>query len=212
VIAGITHYTTFLAAGVLLNLTPGNDTVYILTQSIARGKRAGLYSALGIGTGTVIHTLLAAFGLSLIVARSLLVFTIIKYIGAAYLIYLGVALFRNTSGIVTQPARKNDRVGHGKTYRDAVLTNVSNPKVALFFIAFLPQFIDPLYRHSVLPFLALGLTFVFTGTLWCLILAQFAGVLSSRLRDQPNIAVILNKVSGTVLVGLGLKLALSQAS
>ncbi len=211
-ITGIVHYGTFLAAGILLNLTPGNDTIYILTQSIARGRRAGVYSALGIATGTVVHTLLAAFGLSLIVARSLVAFTIIKFIGAAYLVYLGIALLRNTAGISTNLDGERPRDGHGKTYRDAVLTNVSNPKVALFFIAFLPQFIDPLYRHSVLPFLALGLTFTFTGTIWCLILAQFAAVLSSRLRAQPKISAILNKGSGVVLVGLGLKLAVSQAA
>ncbi len=209
---GITHYGTFLLAGILLNLTPGNDTIYILTQSVARGRQAGIYSALGIGTGTVVHTLLAAFGLSLIIAQSLVVFTAVKYIGAAYLVYVGIGLFRGRSGISDTVTVAKPVDGHRKTYRDAILTNVSNPKVALFFIAFLPQFIDPSSRHSIVPFLTLGLTFTLTGTIWCLVLATFAGSLSTRLRSRPAISNLLNKVSGTVLAALGLKLALTQAN
>ncbi len=207
---GITHYGAFLVAGILLNLTPGNDTLYILSQSLARGKQAGIYSALGIGTGSVVHTLLAAFGLSLIVARSLLVFTLVKYIGAAYLVYLGIALFRDSSRLTKNIGQTETRRGHGKTYRNAVLTNISNPKVALFYIAFLPQFIEPSHRQAVIPFLALGLTFTLTGTLWCLVLATCASGMSSRLRTRPWIAGALNKVSGTILAGLGVKLALTQ--
>ncbi len=208
---GIAHYGTFLFAGILLNLTPGNDTLYILSQSIGRGRKAGVYSALGIGTGTIIHTLFAAFGLSLVISQSILLFSVMKYLGAAYLVVLGISMMRTNAAIISDGDSGSMRAGHAKTYRDAVLTNVFNPKVALFFIAFLPQFIDPSYRHAFVPFLALGLTFTFTGTLWCLCLASFASVLAEQLKRRPTFSSLLNKLSGLVLVGLGVRLAFAQS-
>jgi len=210
-VSGISNYGAFLLAGVLLNLTPGNDTIYILSQSMARGKRAGIFSALGIGTGSIIHTLLAAFGLSLILSQSIVLFTAVKYLGAAYLVFVGISMFLDRSGVTTEVVQKSVAPGYAKTYRDAVLTNLFNPKVALFFIAFLPQFIDSSYKHTVIPFLTLGFTFTFTGTLWCMVLASFSADLTARLRARRGITSILNKISGTVLVGLGVKLALIRA-
>ncbi len=209
---GIAHYGTFLVAGILLNLTPGNDTLYILSQSVGKGRKSGITSALGIGTGTIVHTLLAAFGLSLVIAQSLVLFSVIKYIGAAYLAYVGIGMLRQKNGMNLDVAASETDGQLAKTYRDAVLTNVFNPKVALFFIAFLPQFVDPSYGHTVVPFLLLGLTFVCTGTLWCLVLATSAARLSHRLKSNSTIASAMTKVSGTVLIGLGVKLALTQAT
>ena len=207
---GIIHFETFLIAGILLNLTPGNDTIFILTKSIAQGRKAGIMSVLGIATGSLIHTTLAAFGLSIIIAKSVLAFTIVKYAGAAYLLYLGYKMITDKSKLDGSISFENNIINSLKIYRDAVLTNVLNPKVALFFIAFLPQFIDPGYRNSMVPFLLLGLTFTVTGTIWCLILVSFSSSLFSKLRTNQKFSFWLNKICGAVLIGLGIKIALTS--
>jgi RhtB (resistance to homoserine/threonine) family protein len=207
---GIIHYETFVITGILLNLTPGNDTVFILSRSIAQGKNAGIMSALGIGTGSLIHTTFAAFGLSIIIAQSLSLFSIIKYAGAAYLIYIGIKMFLERSQLNFNPAEIATKTNFKTIYRDAVFTNVLNPKVAMFFIAFLPQFIDPNYKHSVLPFLILGISFTTTGTIWCLILAGYSSKLFSGLRNNQKISSYLNKICGIALIGLGIKVALTD--
>ena len=185
---GIIHFSTFLIAGILLNLTPGNDTIFILTKSIGQGKKAGIMSALGIGTGSIIHTLLAAFGLSVIIAKSILLFNIIKYAGAAYLLYSGYKMLTDRSQLNTNVSIKNGQANYVKIYRDAIITNVLNPKVALFFIAFLPQFIDASVKNTVLPFLLLGFTFITTGMIWCLLLATFAAGIFSRLKNNTAVS------------------------
>src|SRR5688572_5739871 len=149
--AGIMHFETFLLTGILLNLTPGNDTIFILSKSIAQGKKAGIISAFCIGTGSIIHTILAAFGLSIIIAESIVLFNIIKYAGAGYLIYIGYKMLTDKSQLNTNATTETVSVNYLNVYRDAIATNVLNPKVALFFIAFLPQFIDPALKNMVVP-------------------------------------------------------------
>jgi len=207
---GIIHFSTFLITGILLNLTPGNDTIFILSKSIGQGKKAGIMSALGIGTGSIIHTLLAAFGLSVVIAKSILLFNIIKYAGAAYLLYIGYKMLTDRSELNTNIAVKNDRANYLKIYRDAIITNVLNPKVALFFIAFLPQFIDPAVKNTVLPFLLLGFTFITTGMIWCLLLAIFAAGIFSRLKNNTSVSNYINKICGLALVALGIKVAFTN--
>jgi threonine/homoserine/homoserine lactone efflux protein len=148
---GIIHFETFLIAGILLNLTPGNDTIFILSRSIAQGKKAGIMSVLGIATGSLVHTTLAALGLSVIIAKSIVAFNIIKYAGAAYLIYIGYKMLTDRSQLNTETNMAGKITDLKRIYRDAVITNVLNPKVALFFIAFLPQFIDPAFKNTILP-------------------------------------------------------------
>jgi RhtB (resistance to homoserine/threonine) family protein len=206
---GIIHFETFLIAGILLNLTPGNDTIFILTRSITQGRKAGIMSVLGIATGSLIHTTLAALGLSIIIAKSALAFSIVKYAGAAYLLYLGLKMFLDKSRFDANISASVKKMNSLKIYRDAVLTNVLNPKVAMFFIAFLPQFIDPNYQNSILPFMLLGITFTITGTAWCLVLASFSSFLFAKLRSNQRFSSWLNKICGAVLVGLGIKIALS---
>jgi RhtB (resistance to homoserine/threonine) family protein len=208
--AGIIHFETFLIAGILLNLTPGNDTIFILTKSIAQGKKAGIMSVLGIATGSLIHTTLAALGLSIIIAKSVLAFTIVKYAGAAYLLYVGFKMITDKKKLDTPISASTKKVNLLRIYRDAMLTNVLNPKVAMFFIAFLPQFIDPDYQNSIIPFMLLGITFTITGTIWCLILASFSSFLFSRLRSNQKFSSYLNKVCGTVLIALGIKIVLTN--
>lgn len=210
---GIENYLGFVLAAILLNLTPGTDSMYIITRSVSQGNKAGLYSVLGIVTGILVHTVLAALGLSIILANSPLAFTFVKYIGAIYLCYLGVKMLTQKSdAVIAKGLPTNDkaasakRLDYGKIYRQGVLTNTFNPKVALFFLAFFPQFIDPSYAHSALSFLILGLSFALTGFVWCSCLALLASKFSANLRKNPAIEVLLNKISGVVFIGLGVKL------
>ena len=207
---GIIHYETFILTGILLNITPGNDTIFILSRSMAQGKKAGFMSVLGIATGSLIHTILAAFGLSIIIAKSILVFSIIKYAGAAYLLYIGYQMLTDKKSLNTDTSFSEKSINLKKIYRDGVITNVLNPKVALFFISFLPQFIDSHVSNTVLPFIKLGVTFTITGTIWCLILANFASFIFSKLKHNKTLSNYINKTCGAVLVGLGIKVALSN--
>ena len=203
---GIQHYETFLLAGILLNLIPGNDTIYILSRAIAQGRKAGIMSVLGIGTGSLVHTTFAAVGLSVIIAQSPVLFNVIKYAGAAYLFYIGLRMIFSKSSVIKLDDPGNEK--YRKIYWQAVLTNVLNPKVALFFISFLPQFIDPAYSNHYLSFLVLGLSFTATGTLWCLLLALFASLISAALIKNNKAGNYLTKACGFILVGLGIKVAL----
>ncbi len=207
---GIIHFETFLITGILLNLTPGNDTIFILSKSIGQGKKAGIISSLGIATGSIVHTLLAAFGLSLIIAKSILLFNLIKYAGAIYLLYIGYKMLTNRTELNTNEIKKGELVNYWKIYRDGIFTNILNPKVALFFIAFLPQFIDPNLKETILPFLALGTTFITTGTIWCLTLAIFASSIFSKLKDNKKVSNYINKICGLTLIALGIKVAFSN--
>ena len=210
---GIENYLGFVLAAILLNLTPGSDSMYIITRSISQGQTAGFYSVLGIISGILIHTLLAALGLSVLLANSPTAFMIVKYIGASYLCYLGVKmLMSKQQPLIGASLQENGKPSSAKTldywqiYKQGMLTNTFNPKVALFFLAFFPQFIDPNYAHSTLSFLLLGLTFAATGFIWCLCLALLASKFSENLRKKPSIEAILNKISGVVFIGLGIKL------
>jgi RhtB (resistance to homoserine/threonine) family protein len=206
---GIHDFGLFLAAGILLNLTPGPDTVYILGRSIAQGREAGVASALGISLGSIFHTCAAALGLSAILATSALAFGSIKLIGGAYLIFLGVKMILDRRKELSLPSNFRRRTTIA-AFRQGVLTNILNPKVALFFLAFLPQFIDPASSAKVPAFILLGLTFVTTGTIWCLILAWFASVFSERLRANETISQWLNRTAGALFVFLGLRLATTK--
>jgi len=206
---GIHNFGLFLAAGILLNLTPGPDTAYILGRSIAQGRAAGIASAFGITTGTIFHTCAAALGLSAILATSAFAFNAIKLGGGAYLIFLGIKMLLERQQKLNLPAGFRSSTPSA-AFRQGVLTNVLNPKVALFFLAFLPQFIDPGSSTKVSAFLTLGLTFVTTGAIWCLILAWFASALGERLRGNPTIAELLNRAVGSLFVFLGVRLATTR--
>jgi RhtB (resistance to homoserine/threonine) family protein len=206
---GIHDFGLFLAAGLLLNLTPGPDTAYILGRSIAQGREAGIASALGICVGSIFHSCAAALGLSAILATSAVAFAAIKLLGGAYLIFLGIKMLLDRRRQLSLPSNFRRRTTIA-AFRQGVFTNVLNPKVALFFLAFLPQFIDPASNMKLLAFLALGLTFVTTGTIWCLILAWFASALSERLRENETIGQWLNRAAGALFVFLGARLATTK--
>jgi threonine/homoserine/homoserine lactone efflux protein len=207
---GIHDFGVFVVAGILLNLSPGQDTIYIAGRSIAEGRRVGLASALGVATGGLLHVIAATIGLSVVLATSALAFAIVKWAGVAYLTYLGFMLLVQRTAYNPLAAPDQSK-GVGIAYRRGVLTNVLNPKVALFFLAFLPQFIDPTYAHQWISFLLLGGTFLFTGTIWCLCTAVLAARTSAALRRSSIAATAARRITGGVFIGLGVKLALDEA-
>ncbi|MBS4207243.1 LysE family translocator [Bacillus sp. FJAT-50079] len=202
---GIINFEVFLLTAILLNLTPGTDTMYIISRSISQGRMAGIYSALGISAGIVVHTFLAAFGLSVILMQSTFLFNLIKIAGAIYLAYLGMKMIiikNETKEQQPLPKQSNKKI-----FLQGMITNVTNPKVALFFLAFLPQFI---HTHSSVstptPFIILGLTFTLTGGIWCLITAYFSSLATKKLRGNFKVSIVLNKLSGIVFIAMGIKL------
>lgn len=208
---GIHDFAVFVAAAVLLNLTPGQDTLYIVGRALAHGPRIGIACALGISTGSVVHTLAAALGLSAILATSATAFIVLKWVGAAYLIYLGMTLLLARQ-FVAGDGDAAGEVSAAKAFRQGVLTNVTNPKVALFFLAFLPQFIDPASPAKLAAFLVLGVTFVTSGTLWCLILAVAAGDARRLIAPSARTGALLSRACGALFVTLGVRLALSKTA
>ena len=207
---GIEHYPLFVLSGVLLNITPGQDTFYVVGRSVAQGREAGVVSALGIGTGTLIHTLLAALGLSAVLAASFLAFGIVKMLGAGYLIWIGIGFLRGGGHGAPDDSVESRGEGRGKLFRQGLLTNLLNPKVALFFLSFLPQFVSPRVDTAFPALLVLGLTFLTTGTIWCLVLALGSAWFRERM-GRSFAAGLLKRLAGLLFLGLGIRLALSHA-
>lgn len=199
--ADITNYYGFILAVIMLSLTPGADTVFILTKSIAGGYRQGIASVAGIVCGLFVHTTLAAFGLSVILMTSALLFNIVKIAGAAYLIYLGIMALKSKSSI---NINKENASSFFLVFRQGLFTNLLNPKVALFFLALLPQFVKS-NAESPVPFLILGFTFIFIGSLWSLFLVWASARISNTLR-QSKFSCYLNKAAGVIFIALGLNI------
>lgn len=205
---GIHDLALFVVSGLLLNMMPGPDSLLIMLRSGSQGWRAGSAAALGIGTGTMIHVLAAALGLSALLSASAELFTVIKLAGALYLVYLGISQFRQPAAnsaagaAVTLPA-----LSYGRIYRQGVLTNVLNPKVALFFLAFVPQFIAPDAPDKALAFILLGCIFNLNGMIWCHFLVFSTAYARNKVKLPARIGRWLNRGIGTLFVGLGIKLA-----
>jgi threonine/homoserine/homoserine lactone efflux protein len=208
---GIHDLALFVVSGLLLNIMPGPDSLLIMTRSATQGWRAGSAAALGIGTGTFVHIFAAALGLSAILATSAAAFTVVKLLGAAYILYLAVGMLlskRGNGGEAEAPALAP--LPLRRIYAQGILTNVLNPKVALFFLAFVPQFIDANAPHKALAFLILGAIFNINGMLWCHALALFTAQARARLKLNPAVTLWLNRATGGLFVWLGVKLALAK--
>jgi threonine/homoserine/homoserine lactone efflux protein len=204
---GIHHYWLFIATAIVLILTPGQDTFFILGRSLASGRSAGVAAALGITAGSLIHTLLAALGLSALLATSPNAFMAVKFAGAAYLLYIGVRALLSRNGSLPGADERTAGDSRWSAFRQGILSNLLNPKVALFFLALMPQFIAAGSTNKVGAFLALGLTFVTLGVGWCLVLAVGAAYLRGAFLRRPSLAGILNKIAGAMFIALGLRLA-----
>lgn len=205
---GTTDLALFVVAGLLLNITPGPDTLYILARTASQGWRGGAVAALGIGAGLFVHTFAAAVGLSAMLATSATAFTIVKWIGAAYLVYVGVSLLLARAAERQQPPAVG-AAGMRTVFLQGFLTNVLNPKVALFFLAFLPQFVDPGASSKAFAFVFLGLVFIFNGTLWNLFVAWSASRVSHGLRQSRSFALWMNRTVGALFVYIGIRLVAS---
>lgn len=198
----------FVLTSLAVILIPGQDMVLVMSRGIAQGAKAGIVSALGVSIGLLGHTVLAAFGLGALLMASELIFTVLKYLGASYLVYLGIRLiFRQSSEFeIDKPTDKTFK----KLFLEGSLSNMSNPKVTIFYFAFLPQFISADISHPTYYLLALGISFSLLTFLVKAPVGYFAGVASARIRSRPIVIKLINRISGTVLIGLGVKLAFEQ--
>ena len=197
----------FLTATLALNLTPGPDMLYVIARSAAEGRKAGIVSALGIAAGTIVHTAAVALGIVSLLATVPLAFQIVKYAGAAYLIYLGVRTLRSGSAM-TAPVIERARLG--AIFRQGVITNVLNPKVALFFLAFLPQFVDPAQGPVAVQIILLGLLFNISGTLVNIVVALLASRAGQWSRSRLGTPRAMRWLTGGIFLGLGARLALFE--
>jgi threonine/homoserine/homoserine lactone efflux protein len=197
----------FLGAGLLLLVVPGPSVLYVVTQSVSHGRRAGIASVAGITTGTLVHIAAATVGLSALLASSALAFDVVKYLGAAYLIVAGIRRLAGWDRGAEPHARPTRDLG--RLYRQGIVVNTLNPKTALFFLAFLPQFVDPSRGTPWLQILALGLLFAALGFLSDSSWALVAGTLGEQLRRSRRFPTVQRYVSGSVFVGLGAVAALT---
>ena len=199
----------FVAAALVLLLTPGPAVLYIVARSIDQGRRAGLVSMLGVHAGTLVHIGAAAAGVSAILAASATAFGVVKYVGAGYLVYLGIRRLRHRASVLAPviPERRRLR----RAFWDGVVVNVLNPKTALFFLAFLPQFVDVSRGHVGLQTLTLGVIFVLLGLVTDGSYAVTAGTAAQWLRGHPRFVASEPWISGSMYIGLGVVAALSSS-
>lgn len=208
---GIHDLAIFMLSGLILNMTPGPDSLLIVSRTATGRWQQGAVTALGISTGTLVHVLAAALGLSAILATSAMAFTVVKWVGALYLIWLGLsALLKRRHQTPQAPAPRVSETRLRTLFRQGFLTNVLNPKVALFFMAFMPQFIDPAATLKPLDFLSLGLIFDVVGTLWSVVLITAVTLGGQRLRPGARLKAWLERSVGVMFVALGIRLALTR--
>src|ERR1700712_4957099 len=210
--AGTQHLWLFIVSGLPLHTAPGPDSLFIMARSASQGWRAGVVACWGVGSGVCVHVFAAALGLSALLAASATAFTVVKVVGAAYLVWIGIGMLRQRAraGEVAVVDAAPRAIPYGAIFRQGFLTNVLNPKVALFFLAFVPQFIAPDAHSKPLAFIVLGVIFDINGMLWCHSLALFTAFASRRLNVGAAVGRWLNRTMGGVFVALGAKLALAS--
>lgn len=197
----------FIPVAIALIVSPGPDSIYTLTRSISDGRTAGVTAALGSSSGSIVHTTAAVLGLSAVLQTSALAFTVVKFAGAAYLVYLGVQTFSNPEEFEVSP--EGTSYTPSQSFRSALLINVLNPKVAVFFLAFLPQFVRP-GSSTALQIFTLGVLFASLGFIYQAMLAVFSARARRVITERELVRDVLRVVSGSVLVGFGVKLALGR--
>lgn len=203
-------YITFIGVSIILCTVPGPDMLYLLGRSMANGRQKGMVAALGINTGTYVHLLAAVLGLTAILAASSVAFTMVKWCGAAYLVYLGIMTLKANEKsliITTSPVTKSS---NWTVYWQGFLVDVLNPKVAFFYLAILPQFINPLADHPTRLLLVLGVTLNVVGFVANLLYVYFAWTIAKKLRNNRLISYCTNKTMGGLFVALGIKLAIEK--
>jgi threonine/homoserine/homoserine lactone efflux protein len=201
-------FILFIGVSWALIIAPGPDMLYVITRGVTQGRKAGMLSALGVICGILVHTVAAAFGLTLILQTSALAFLIVKYVGAIYLIYLGIKAWRDQSVFSVQSL--NSALSYRKIFWQGILSNVFNPKIAIFFLAFLPQFVDKGGPQVILQMVILGLTFAFFGLCFLLAVGYSSGTLGHWLTHRPQYTQFLQRLAASILVALGIRLALTE--
>jgi len=208
---GIHDLILFIASGLLLNLTPGQDVALVVSRSTTLGWRRGMLAALGVGAGCFVHVAAAALGLSAVLATSATAFTLVKLAGAAYLVWLGLSMWRSSSSRVVGAEEQPPRISRRRVFAQGFLSNALNPKVALFFLAFLPQFVAADAPSKPLAFLVLGVVFTINGTVVNIGYAWFAAGVAGLLRGGGRWTPWIKRAGGTLFIGLGVRLALADA-
>jgi len=198
----------FFTASVILALSPGPDNLFVLAQSAQKGRMAGIFVTLGLATGLIGHTIAVAFGLAAVVRSSILAFSILKFIGAAYLLYLAWQALM--AGVSTGSKKEVAVLSKGNLYRRGIIMNLTNPKVSIFFMAFLPQFVDPQHGSVMLQFFQLGGIFIVATILVFSFISILAGGLGEKFSNSVSAQKIVNRLAAAVFVGLAVKLALSE--
>lgn len=198
----------FFTTSILLGLSPGPDNLFVMTQSAQHGRKAGLLVTLGLCTGLLFHTAAVTFGLAALFKASATAFTLLKFAGAGYLLYLSWQAFR--AGTAGGPAAAHEKLGAGCLYRRGIIMNISNPKVSIFFLAFLPQFADPAMGGLSWQLALLGGVFILATIIVFGLISILAGTLGERLRQSAFAQRVLNRAAAAIFAGLALKLALAQ--
>ncbi|WP_338556530.1 LysE family translocator [Paenibacillus sp. KS-LC4] len=199
---------SFLGVAVLLTLMPGPDNLYVLTQSIARGKKAGIITTLGLCTGLFAHISAAALGISAIVYQSATAFAVVKYAGAAYLLYLAYKAFRQKQSALALGTA--DELAYASLYKKGIFMSMLNPKVSLFFLALLPQFVNEVNGYASLQMITLGLVFMLQAIVIFTLISVFADVLRRFIFKRPHLSSKMNIVEGSVFGLIGLSIAFSR--
>ncbi|MCE7923990.1 MAG: LysE family translocator [Haliscomenobacteraceae bacterium CHB4] len=200
------NFVLFAFASLMLNITPGQDMMYVASRSVGQGIKAGIMSALGVCAGCMVHIAASVFGISAVLAQSSVAFNIIKWAGAIYLVYIGVQAFRSEGGQFQLKSEVSETPIR-TLFRQGFVTNVLNPKVAIFFLAFLPQFVQAEQGNVPAQMLLLGLWFDFSGLVVLVLVALLFGRLGNWLLRYPGFVRWQEKITGTVLLYLGLRLA-----
>ena len=206
----VSYWCVFFSAALALNLAPGPDLMYVLSRTVTQGPRVGLASAAGVSTGALVHVAAAAFGLSALLATSAFAFAVVKYVGACYLFYLGIQALRSGGAAFDCRAGEVKAIGPWKAFCQGVWVDVLNPKVAIFFMAFLPQFVRPGHGGVSLQLLFLGLLVIGVAIVVdsCFVLA--AARTTRYFRRHPKASIWLDRLLGSIFIGLGIRLALAE--
>ena len=199
----------FMLAAATVTLAPGPDNIYVLTRGITQGKKAGLVAALGFSSGLIFHTLLAVLGFAAIIKASPLAYQAIRYAGAAYLVYLGLRALRAKS--IVEAGVPAQLLQPSKIYWQSVIANMLNPKVTLFFIAFLPQFVNVQAGNIALQMLLLAAIFIVMTLCIFAAIASFSGLVGAYLQRNASASTYLNRLAGCAFIGLGIRIALPES-
>lgn len=202
-----TYWLFFFSTAFVLNITPGPDLIYIISRTVAQGRKIGMASSFGVCTGALVHVFAAALGLSAILATSAIAFSAVKYMGAAYLVYLGMKSIRSAGANIHFSKMDALRVSPWKAFQQGVLIDILNPKVAIFFMAFLPQFVRPEVGYTSIQIIILGILVILVAVIVETLYVLVAGQTTKFFRANQRISIFLDRILGSIFIGLGIRLA-----